>query len=125
MVTARFIARLLAFLCKILGILYLATATYGAAVLLLAKNTNASWVPFRVLENDRFEIFYPFTKEPFLLGDAAGPYFLVLLGMAFLYGGFFLLLARVFDAFQQEKWLTVKSVSRLTRFYVSNLVAPL
>ena len=124
MVAVRSIARILAFICKLLAVLYTATACYGILVLLLANCTNAAWVPIRYLENNRFEIFYPFTHTPFLLGDQVGTYFGVLLGMALLYGGFFILLARVFDAFRQIKLFTAKGVSRLTKFYLTNLVAP-
>jgi hypothetical protein len=125
MKTVKSIANLLYYLTKIGSILYFLTAAYGAAVVLLARNFAASWVPMKILDNGSFEIYFPFTKTPFLLGDNSTSYFITSLLTVTLYGIFLWLLSDVFNAFRQDRLFTPKSVSRLSRFYIANLTVPI
>ena len=123
MKTVRFIANILFYVSRIAAILFLVVATYALVVILLSLYSNASWIPIEVID-DRFQIFYPFTKTTFLLGDYTASYLITSLFTIFFYGFFLWFLSGVFYAFSQEKLFTKKGVNQLSGFYITNLIAP-
>ena len=78
----------------------------------------------RVLDNETFLIFLPFTETVFLLGDYTASYLVSnLLTIAF-YGLFLWLLSGIFNEFRRPKIFTRKGVYKLSLFYIINLVVP-
>ena len=66
MKSVRIVANILFYLTRVAAVLYLITAVYSLLVIVLhAAGANAPMVA----EEGRFEIYYPFTTAPFLLGD--------------------------------------------------------
>jgi Protein of unknown function (DUF2975) len=124
MKTVKIIANILYYLTKIGSILYFLVAAYATIVILLNRSTTATWVPMIELKDGSFQIFLPFTRSPFLLGDNNTSYFITSLLAVTLYGIFLWLLSGVFNAFRQDRLFTSKSVSRLSRFYLANLTIP-
>src|SRR5215217_6534932 len=122
--TVRIIATLLYYCSRIASFLYLFTAAYALVVLLFSFNTSASWVPVHVGENGSFQIFYPFTKTIFLLGDYNPWYITISILTIGFYGLFLWLLSDVFYAFKQTKLFTRKGFLQLSRFYIANLTVP-
>lgn len=120
----RLTANILFYVTRLLSILYITTATYASLVMLLALNGTTEWLPMRIVEDGSFQIFYPFTHSPFLLGDNTTSFKLILLLITWGYGLFFLLLSGVFNAFRQPKIFVQKGVARLSRFYIANLSIP-
>jgi|APTNR8051073442_1049403.scaffolds.fasta_scaffold01243_13 hypothetical protein len=115
----RLLSSILFYLTRVLAWGYTATTLYAGVVLFFEP------AALRLTESGtRFEILYPFTGTPFLLGDYHTVYFIeMLLGIG-LYGLFFWLLSNVFNTFRQEKLFTPSGITRLTRFYVANLTVP-
>jgi hypothetical protein len=120
----RLTANILFYVTRLISILYITTVTYALLVILLALNGTNEWLPMRIAEDGSFQIFYPFTHTPFLLGDNTGSFKLIMLLITWGYGLFFLLLSGVFNAFRQTKIFVQKGVARLSRFYIANLTIP-
>jgi hypothetical protein len=122
MKSVRMVANILYYLTRVAAVLYLLTAAYTLVVVVLwAMGANA---PINVHDN-RFEIYYPFTKAPFLLGDNTNAYMTMMVCIISFYGVFLWLLSNVFNAFRQTKLFTPKGVMRLSRFYITNLTIPI
>ena len=124
MKTVRLIANFLFYVSKVLSIFYLIITLYAGTVLLLSRYSSLRGLPVNV-DKGGFEIFYPFTKRPFLLGDYNKNYLLTMLLFTIGYAVFLWLLADVFNAFRQQKLFIRKGVLQLSRFYIFNLCVPL
>lgn len=120
----RSIAGILHYLSRIISIIVLFVALYATVVILLHLNNPSSKLPFRVLDNGSFQLFFPFTKSPFLLGDYTTSFLVSNLLIITFYGLFLWLLADVFHAFKQPRLFTPSGVLRLSRFYITNLIVP-
>ena len=125
MKTVRLIATFLFFLTRGTALLFLVVALYAIIVILLHEYSSLGEVPMRVLDNGSFEIFYPFTQQPFLLGDYTKAYLITSMGTIVLYGLFLWLLSGVFNAFKQERIFTPRGVGQLALFYRANLTVPI
>jgi hypothetical protein len=114
------ISKILFYITRLLGVLYLTTSVY-TAIALVFKTSALSITE----EGKRFKIFYPFTQKPFLLGDY-NPIYIVFefTGVMFCYGLFFWLLSGVFNTFSQKKLFTEKGYKSLKWFYRFNLIIP-
>jgi hypothetical protein len=122
--TVRFIANILFYLSRIAALIFLATSIYAVAVIIVAGNPPSPGMPISVHQNG-FELYYPFTRTTFLIGEYSTGFIATnFLIMAF-YGIFLWLLSNVFLAFRQSKLFTKKSVVRLSVFYIINLLTPL
>ncbi len=117
----RFISSFLYWLSRILAIPYLLTAAY----IVLAAIAGGKLL--QPIDNGRrFRINFPFTEQPFLLGDSPSFWYLFeMIAFIGLYGIFFWLLGNVFRLFRQEKLFTEKGVKTLRIFYLLNLLVPL
>jgi hypothetical protein len=123
--SVRLIATGLYTISRILSII-LTLITIYAAIVLLAYNSSADTsLPIRVIEDGTFRLLFPFSNTYFLIGEYSSNYIVPYLSVMFLYGLFLWLLADVFNAFRQQKLFTQRSVLRLVRFYVTNLLLPL
>ena len=120
----RMIASGLYYLTRTAALLFLTTGIYAFVVLALSMYTNMDQLPIKVSDRG-FVIFYPFTEQPFLLGDYTVSYFLISTSTVVLYGLFLWLLSCVFKAFRQQKLFIPRSVSRLERFYWFNVGVPI
>jgi hypothetical protein len=123
MKTVRITATILYWLARIGAVLFLTVAIYATAVLLLYTVNPSSELPIQVAE-DRFVIFLPFTETSFLLGEYTSAYIATYFITIAFYGIFLWLLGGVFHSFRQKKLFTQKGVSRLSRFYITNLAMP-
>lgn len=121
MKSVRIVANILYYLTRVAAIIYVVTAVYMLIVLLLSVSGAAA--PINV-EDDRFEIYYPFTTRPFLLGDYTGPFLVTMILLISFYALFLWLLSNVFKTFRQARLFTQASVKRLSRFYVTNFTLP-
>ena len=121
MKTTRLISTVLYFVTSILAIGYITTSIY------VLISTWFKLSSFKIIEDNRFAIYYPFTEKPFLLGsEYTFQYVLEMVVGIGLYGIFFFLLSKVFYTFKQEKLFTLQGVSNLSRFYIFNIIlAPL
>ena len=124
MKTVRPVAGILFYLSRIAAIIIFIIAVYATAVILLYKNDPSGNFPMQVLDDGSFRIFYPFTENPFLLGDYTTSYLVSNLLTITFYGLFLWLLSGVFHAFKQTKIFTRKGVMQLSRFYMINLIVP-
>ena len=124
MKAVRLIANILYYITRVAAILFLITAVYAFVVLAISMYTDFQGLPIDIKNNETFVIFYPFTTTPFLLGDYTRSYFVTSTSTVGLYGLFLWLLSCVFKAFRQQRLFIPKSVSRLERFYLFNLVVP-
>ena len=124
MKTVRSIASFLFFITRILAIGYLATGIYVVGVLMFSDRTPASTGWFRALNDGSFQIMYPFTKIPFLLGDNTTSFLTMMVTLIFFYSFFMWLLSNVFNTFRKQKLFTARGVNRLTAFYLFNLIVP-
>ena len=123
MKTVRFVASILYTLSKAGGILLMVTAAYATLVLALFQWGQPSWLPVEVIQ-DHFRIFFPFTRATFLLGDYTLSFLITNISTLIFYGIFLLLLSEVFHAFKQSRLFTQSGVASLSRFYMTNLAAP-
>lgn len=123
MKTVRSIASLLFYLSRIAAVVFLVTALYATAVVILFHYTSSPSLPIRV-QQSAFTLFYPFTQKAFLLGDYTTTFLVTYLFLMTFYGIFLWLLSDVFRAFRQQKLFTPKGVLRLSRFYITNLLVP-
>lgn len=123
MKTVRPLANILFWFTRFAAIIYIVTAFYALLAIILSA-AGVSWAPMKVESNGSFEIFYPFTSAPFLLGDYNARYLTMMIFVISFYALFLWLLSGVFNTFRQQKLFTPKSVLRLSRFYVTNLLVP-
>ena len=119
MKTVRFIARLLLALTRVL------TAGYALSFLLSCLALSTGWSLHLIEANRRFEIFYPFTHVPYLLGEYNTGYILMFLLLLALYALFFFLVGNVFKVFTQPELFTPFGIRQLRWFYIGNLVLPM
>jgi hypothetical protein len=122
MKSVRIVANILFYLTRVAAIIYVITAVYTTAVVLLYVSGAAA--PMNV-ENGAFEIYYPFTTAPFLLGDYTNSFLTMMILLISFYALFLWLLSNVFNTFRQTKLFTPAGVRRLSRFYVTNLTVPI
>lgn len=102
----------------------LASLGYLLSFLLSGVALSTGWSLKLTNGESRFEIMYPFTDSPYLLGEYNRGYiiaFLVLLG---LYSLFFFLIGNVFKAFTKSRLFTVYGIKQLKWFYVANIILP-
>ncbi|WP_316800876.1 DUF2975 domain-containing protein [Pedobacter frigidisoli] len=118
MKTVQFIARLLLALTRVLA------AGYALSFLLSSLALSTGWSMQLIDGGRRFEIFYPFTSVPYLLGEYSSGYILMFLLLLGLYTMFFFLVGNVFKVFTQSKLFTSFGIRQLRWFYVGNLVLP-
>lgn len=121
MKSVRIVANILFYLTRVAALIYVVTAAYTLLVVVLAVSGAAA--PINV-EDGRFEIFYPFTTTPFLLGDYNNSFLTTMVLLISFYALFLWLLSNVFNTFRQAKLFTPAGVRRLSRFYITNLTIP-
>lgn len=117
--TVKILSKILFYITRLLAVLY-----FGMALLSLIALTTGWSLQFK--ENGKFfQVCYPFTQQPFLVGDYNMPYIIFdfLLPLS-LYGIFFLLLSNVFKAFFQPRLFTPYGIRQLKIFYIANLIVP-
>ena len=113
------VSKILFYVTRFLAILYFSISAHSTIALITKWSLTTK-------NNGRyFQIFYPFTQKPFLVGDNNLGYmiFNFLLPLS-LYGLFFLLASNVFKVFFQPKLFTLNGIKHLKRFYLGNLVFP-
>lgn len=99
-------------------------AGYFASFLLSVVALSTGWSLHLIDSHRRFEICYPFTNTPYLLGEYNGGYILMFLLLLGLYALFFYLVGRVFTVFAKPKLFTAYGIRQLKLFYLGNLVLP-
>lgn len=116
MKSVKIIASILEKIVKIVALGYLLTAIYTLINCLFGGPF------FEMLEQNRFAINFPFTKQHFLLGSEYTFAYVaeMVLGIG-IYGLFFWVLGNVFKAFKQERLFTKKGLAYLKQFYWFNL----
>ncbi|WP_264536538.1 DUF2975 domain-containing protein [Flavobacterium sp. N1736] len=119
MKTTHFVSKILFYVTRFLAIVYFTLALYSFVALITGWSLNFK-------ENGKFfQIYYPFTERPLMLGDYNIPYIIFdFLSPLSLYGLFFLLSSNVFKVFFQPKLFTQNGISHLKRFYLANLLLP-
>ncbi|MDX6188655.1 DUF2975 domain-containing protein [Flavobacterium sp. Fl-318] len=119
MKTTHLVSKILFYITRFLAVLYFALAAYSALAL-----TTGWFLNFR--EGGKyFQICYPFTNHPLMLGDYNTPYIIFeFLSPLSLYGLFFLLISNVFKVFFQPKLFTQNGITHLRQFYLANLFIP-
>ncbi|MDY0781669.1 DUF2975 domain-containing protein [Tenacibaculum sp. IB213877] len=111
------ISKVLYYISRILGGLYLITGVYG--LFSWATNTHL------LIKDKQTIITYPFTKTSFLILDSNTTYLIFSFLIPVLgYGLFFWLLSSVFKVFYQKKLFTAKNIVHLRRFYLVNIFLP-
>lgn len=118
------IATLLFYLSRLASVVYTIAGVYAGIIIILFRLTSISNLPINVSQSGRLEIYYPFTRIPFLLGDNSKYFYIILSLIPIFYGIFLWLLSNVFNAFRQQKLFTKKAVEHLKRFYIVNLSFP-
>ncbi|WP_343705701.1 DUF2975 domain-containing protein [Flavobacterium sp.] len=119
MKTTHIVSRILFYFTRFLAVVYFFLAAYSVFTLVTGL--------FLTFKNNGkyFQVCYPFTTHPVMLGDYNLPYILFdFLAPLSLYGLFFLLSSNVFKIFFQPKLFTQNGVLHLKRFYLSNLFIP-
>lgn len=119
MKTVRTISKLLEIITRILA------AGYFASFMLSVTSFSTGWSLNLISDNRRFEICYPFTQTPYLLGEYNDGYILMFLLLLGLYALFFFLVGNVFAVFSKPKLFTAYGIRQLRLFYLGNLVLPL
>src|SRR5437868_14317939 len=99
MKTVRIVASVLYQLTRMTAVLVILIGLYAAAVVLLYLLNPSAHPPMEVLANKTFQIFFPFTHAPFLLGDFTAAYLISNLFTLFFYGIFLGMLSEVLNAF--------------------------
>lgn len=113
----RFISAILFYLARILAIGYLVTALHLFISVVFKLST------FKILENNRFAIYYPFTEKKFLLGsEYTFSYVTEMVSILAFYGLFFWMLGSVFQTFRKKPLFTKQGIRNLKGFVVINLV---
>lgn len=111
------ISKVLYYISRILGGLYLITGVYG----LFSWVTNTHLL----IKDKQAIITYPFTKTSFLILDSNTTYVIFSFLIPVLgYGLFFWLLSNVFKVFFQDKLFTAENIVHLRRFYLVNIFLP-
>lgn len=122
--SVRFTAGLLYHVARWLAVVVSIIAVYAVIVVLVHLIHPSTSLPIRVVGDGSFEIFLPFTRTVFLLGDYTTSFLVSnLLTFAF-YGLFLWLLSDIFKEFRRPKIFTRKGVHKLSFFYIINLVVP-
>nr|WP_294785686.1 DUF2975 domain-containing protein [uncultured Flavobacterium sp.] len=119
MKTTHIVSRILFYFTRFLAVVYFFLAAYSVFTLLTGL--------FLTFKNNGkyFQVCYPFTSQPVLLGDYNLPYIVFdFLAPLSLYGLFFLLSSNVFKVFYQPKLFTKNGISNLRNFYLANLLIP-
>ncbi|MCX2479388.1 hypothetical protein OQY15_09830 [Pedobacter sp. MC2016-15] len=119
MKTVRIISTILEITTRILA------AGYFFSFLLSVTAFSTGWSLNLINDNRRFEICYPFTQTPYLLGEYNDGYILIFVLLLGLYSLFFFLVGNVFAVFSKPKLFTAYGVRQLRLFYLGNLVLPL
>jgi hypothetical protein len=119
MKTTHIVSKILFYVTRFLAIIYFTLAFYSLVTLItgwsLTFKDNGMY----------FQICYPFTNHPLMLGDYNLPYIIFeFLSPLSLYGLFFLLISNVFKVFFQPKLFTQNGIKHLRRFYLTNLFLP-
>lgn len=119
MKTTHIVSRILFYVTRFLAILYFTLSSYSLLTL------STGWF-LNFKDNGKyFQICYPFTEHPIMLGDYNLPYIIFeFLSPLSLYGLFFLLISNVFKVFFQPKLFTENGIKHLRRFYLANLFLP-
>ncbi|TDO69933.1 DUF2975 family protein [Flavobacterium chryseum] len=119
MKTTYIVSKILFYVTRFLAIVYFTLALYSLLTLLTGWSLNFK-------DNGKyFQICYPFTDHPLMLGDYNLPYIIFdFLSPLSLYGLFFLLISNVFKIFFQPKLFTQNGINHLRRFYLTNLILP-
>ncbi len=115
---------ILLYMSRTIAILMMIIILYALAVVLFYQANHSTSLPIRVLSSGEFQIFYPFTQKPFLLGEYSAGYLFSNFITIILYSIFAWLLSSVFNAFRQTKLFTRKAVKQLMRFSLINLILP-
>ena len=124
MKSIRVTAAVLAWMARIVAVVFTTVSVYALMVIALSLAAGGSGsLPISV-SNGMFEIYIPFTKSVFLLGHYTSAYLVPMLLAIWFYSLFFWLLSGVFNAFTQQKLFVPKGVRQLTRFYRSNFCLP-
>jgi hypothetical protein len=123
MKSVRLVSAVLFLVARLVAWIFLLAFAYAVMIILLSKNTTLD-LPISV-SGDRFTIFFPFTRTPFLLGEYGSNYLFFYFFMIAFYSAFLWLLSDVFAAFKQTRLFTKKGVLKLSRFYIINLSVPL
>ncbi|WP_417291684.1 DUF2975 domain-containing protein [Corallibacter sp.] len=111
------ISKVLYYISRILGGLYLITGVYG----LFSWVTNTHLL----IKDKQTIITYPFTEASFLILDSNTTYLIFSFLIPVLgYGLFFWLLSNVFKVFYQDKLFTAENIVHLRRFYLVNIFLP-
>ncbi len=119
MKTTHIVSKILFYFTRFLSVVYFFLAAYSIFTLM-----TGLFLTFKE-DGKYFQICYPFTSHPLMLGDYNLPYILFdFLAPLSLYGLFFLLSSNVFKVFFQPKLFTKIGVVHLKRFYLSNLFIP-
>jgi hypothetical protein len=118
MKTVRIISKVFLIISGILSTGYL------ASFLLSLTALSTGWSLHLIENNSRFEIYYPFTNTPYLLGEYNDGYILMFLLLLGLYALFFYLVGRVFGVFSKPKLFTAYGIRQLKLFYLGNLIMP-
>ena len=119
MKTTYIVSKILFYVTRFLAIVYFILALYSLAALITGWSLTFK-------ENEKyFQVCYPFTEHPLMLGNYNIPYIIFdFLSPLTLYGLFFLLSSNVFKVFFQPKLFTQNGISHLRRFYLANLILP-
>jgi len=117
--SVKIISKVLFYITRFLAFLYFGMATLS----IIALSTGWS---LNIIKNGQiFQVCYPFTQKPFLVGDYNALYIVFhFLTPISLYGLFFLLVSNVFKVFFQPKLFTEYGVKQLKWFYLGNLILP-
>jgi hypothetical protein len=119
MKSAKTVSKILFYVTRLLSFFY-----FFITLLSIFALSTGLGLGFR--ENGKyFQVYYPFTKTPFLNGDNNSTYiiFYYLLPIT-LYALFFLLAGNVFKVFFQPRLFTANGVKHLKVFYLANLILP-
>lgn len=111
------------------GVLFIATRIlalgYLLSFLLSALTLSTGWSLNLTDQNRNFQVCYPFTHQPYLLGEYNQGYILMFLLLLALYALFFYMVGNVFTVFTQTKLFTNYGIRQLELFYSGNLIVPL
>ena len=113
------VSKILFYVTRFLAILYFSISAHSIIALI------TDWSLTTKDNGKYFQICYPFTQKPFLVGENNLGYmiFNFLLPLS-LYGLFFLLVSNIFKVFFQPKLFTLNGIKHLKRFYLGNLILP-
>lgn len=117
--TTYIVSKILFYVTRFLAIVYFTLALYSVLTL------STGWSLTFKDSGKYFQVCYPFTDYPLMLGDYNLPYIIFdFLAPLSLYGLFFLLISNVFKVFFQPKLFTQNGINHLRRFYLANLLLP-